>query len=253
VYVAGKTTSNTSFPAYAVVLFRPYQLYGCALNTPEFGFLAKLASDGTRIVWSGLLPGDGTSIDDCAGGSGSPAPIALASDGRGGVFAAGFNTSNHVVGMSRNNPMADDGDAFFAQIDGGGSVLYSTWMTLRAPVRGIATDRDGNLRVAGGAFLRQLSPARLPAEVDTRTQPVCAGTAVTLDARVAAAGDVGGVDFLVDGAWAGTAAPHAGVATWSALLAAGVHRVQVRYHGASPFDGAMSPVVHIPVHQAGLC
>ena len=252
VVVGGKTTSDGSFPALGAALFDPFQVYGCALNTPEFGFIAKLSPDGTRIAWSGLLPGDGTSIDDC-NSTGALAPTLLAADGTGGVYAAGFNTTNHYAAMSRNNPMAADGDAFFAQIDGTGAIRYSTWMTVRAPAQGIGVDREGNVRIAGGAFLRQLSPARLPAEVAPRREPVCTGAAVDLDARIAAAGDIGSVDFLIDGALAGTAALQAGVATLAASLPAGVHRIQVRYRGGAALDGASSTPTYLAVQQAGLC
>ena len=251
VYVGGKTTSNRSFPASGAVLFRPFQIYGCLLNTPEFGFISKLSPDGTRVLWSGLLPGDGTSIDDCGGND--IVPTVLANDGNGGVFAAGYDSSNHPVSMSRNNPIADDGDAFFAQIDGAGTVVYSTFISVRAPVRGIAVDHDGNVRVAGGGFLRQLSPNRVPVEVAARASPACADAPVTLDARVAAAGNVGNVDFLIDGALGATAQTYAGAASLATTLAAGVHRIQVRYQGNSPFNGARSPVLYLPVQQAGLC
>jgi len=252
VFVAGKTTSNTTFPAAGASLFRPFQLYGCNLNTPEFGFLAKLTPDGRRLAWSGLLPADGNSIDDC-GSSSEPQPVVLAADGRGGVFASGLASSNHTAAMSRNNPMADDGDAFFAAIDGSGAVLYSTWMTLRATVRALGADADGNVRVAGGSFLRQLSPGRLPIVVAPRAQPVCAGAPVDVDAEVAAAGGVGAVDFTIDGAAAGSASVRAGRATLTTTLPAGVHRIQARYRGASPFDGASSAISYLAVNQAGLC
>jgi hypothetical protein len=252
VFVGGKTTSNRSFPSAAVTLFAPFQLYGCSLNTPEFGFLAKLAPDGRRLAWSGLLPADGSNIDDC-GGSTPPQPVVLAGNARGGVFASGFASSNHSASMSRINPMADDGDAFFAEIDGNGAVVYSTWMTLRAVVRGIGVDTDGNVRVAGGAFVRQLSPARLPIVVAPRVQPVCAGATFDVDARVAAAGNVGTVDFTIDGAAAGTSSVRGGLATVTTTLAVGVHRIQARYRGATAFDGATSTVAYLAVHQAGLC
>jgi hypothetical protein len=107
--------------------------------------------------------------------------------------------------------------------------------------------------VAGGAFLRQLSPARLPIAVAPRVQPVCTGATFDVDARVAAAGGVGAVDFTIDGAAAGTAPVRAGVATLSTNLAVGIHRIQARYRGATAFDGATSAVAYLAVHQAGLC
>lgn len=252
VFVGGKTTSNLTFPSVGASLFRPYQLYGCALNTPEFGFLAKLTPDGRTLTWSGLLPADGSNVDDC-GSWDSPQPVVLASNRRGGVFASGLASSNHPASMSRANPMADDGDAFFAEIDANGTALYGTWMTLRDAVRGIGVDADGNVRVAGGAFLRQLSPARLPIVVAPRAQPVCTGAAFDVDARVAAAGGVGTVDFTIDDAAAGTAPVRAGVATLTTTLAVGIHRIQARYRGATAFDGATSTVAYVAVNQAGLC
>jgi hypothetical protein len=252
VLVGGKTTSNVTFPSYTVSLFRPFQLYGCNLDTPEFGFIAKLAPDGRRVVWSGLLPADGTSIDECTGRVAAPQPVVLALNGRGGVFAAGLASSNHTASMSFN-PMADVGDAFFTDIDADGTVAYSTWMTLRATVRAISVDVDGNVRIAGGAFLRQLSPARLPIEVAPRAQPNCTGASILFDARVAATGDVGAVDFTIDGVAAGSAPVRAGLATLSTTLRAGVHRVQGRYRGATPFDGTASAVAFFAVEQAGLC
>ncbi len=252
VYVGGKTTS-ASFPSFGGALPRPSPAgVICLLNTPEMGFIAKLASDGSRILWSGYLPAAGSELDECGAGL-VRAPVRISLDRGGGVAATGFgDPSIRLVNVSRN-ALANYGDAFFYAIDANGGLVYSTWYTVRAAIRGAALDSAGNLRVAGGSFLRQLSAGRFPVDVLPRISPACEDAPLPIDALVAAAGDIGSVSFRVDGVGAGTVGVRAGIATLSVPLARGVHRIDAMYSGATIFDGYVSPLVYLAVNQAGAC
>jgi hypothetical protein len=251
VYVAGKSTSP-DFPKGG--LFAPYVSSTCNLRTPELGFLAKLTSDGSGIVWSGSLPAAGSEIDDCGGGSAPHAPVSLALDAAGNAYVSGFTESgNRAVTMSSNAIQFDGGDAFFAQISTTGSIVYSTWLTLRDITRTMSVDSTGTVRIAGGAFVQTLRPGSVPVQVTLRTRPACANGAVTLDAQVIDAGDDGTVEFIVDGASIGIASVRAGTAALSAPLGAGIRRVRAVYRGSGPFHGQVSATVLLPVDQAGAC
>jgi len=249
-YVGGKTTTH-SFPQPGTAWPQVTALYECLLNTPELGFLAKLSPDGARLVWAGILPAAGDELDDC-GLSGRESPVSIAFDPGGNVLVAGASLpSNRLTTLSRNAMQPTDGDGFFAQVDGTGNLLYLSWLS--GGLDALAVDADGNARVAGNATVTQLSGGGLPVELAARSATGCAGTPLTLDAQVAAAGNNGTVDFQVDGAHVGSAGVQAGAASLSTPLANGVRRITATYHGAGPFDGYGSPTVYVAVDQAGAC
>ena len=248
-YVGGKTTTQT-FPHPGTAWPQVGVLYECLLNTPELGFLAKISPDGTSLLWSGLLPAAGNELDDCALG-GAEAPVSIAFDGAGNLFATGFSVpSNRSITLSRN-AMQSDGEGFFAQVDGAGNLLYLSWLS--GGTDALAIDADHNVRVAGYPSVTQLSAGMLPVEVGTRSATGCAGMPLVIDAQVAAAASNGTVDFQVDGAHVGSALVRAGAASLSTPLANGVRRITATYHGAGPFDGYSSLTIFVPVDQAGAC
>jgi hypothetical protein len=249
-YVAGKTTAY-SFPQPATAWPQVSALFECLLNTPELGFLAKLSPDGARLIWAGILPASGNELDDCTL-SGPESSVSIAFDPAGNVLAAGSSvSSDRVTTLSRNAMQPAGGDGFFAQVDGAGNLLYSSWLS--GGLDALAVDIDGNVRVAGNAALTQLSAGSLPVELAARSATGCAGVPLALDAQVAAAGSNGTVDFQVDGAHAGSASVRAGVATFATPLASGVRRITATYRGAGPFDGYPSLTLYVAVDQAGAC
>jgi hypothetical protein len=249
-YVGGKTTTY-SFPQPGTAWPQVVALYECLLNTPELGFLAKFSADGTRLLWAGLLPAAGSELDDCVL-NGGEAPVSIALDAAGNVLATGFSVpSNRPTTLSRNAMQPSDGEGFFAQVDGGGNLLYSSWLSGGSDA--LAIDPDQNVRVAGYPSVTQISAGGLPVEIAPRAPTGCAGTPLTIDAQVAAAGNSGTVDFQVDGAHVGSALVRAGAASLSTAVTNGVRRINATYHGAGPFDGYGSLTVHVAVDQAGAC
>ena len=249
-YVGGKTATS-SFPQPGTSWPQVSTLYECLLNTPELGFLAKIAADGTRLLWAGLLPAAGSELDDCDL-NGVEAPVSIALDGAGNVLATGYSIpSNRRTTLSRNAIQPVDGEGFFAQVDAAGNLLYLSWLS--GGTDALAIDPDRNVRVAGYPSVTQLSLGSLPVEIAARAPTGCAGTPLALDAQVAAAGNNGTVDFQVDGAHVGSALVRGGTASLSTLLGNGVRRITAMYRGAGPFDGYGSSALYVAVDQAGAC
>ncbi|HSV17750.1 MAG TPA: SBBP repeat-containing protein [Casimicrobiaceae bacterium] len=250
-YVAGKT-SGRSFPTAGVGWPVIGVIYECLLNTPEYGFVAKLSPDASLLQWSGLVAAAGDALDDCTwSGVEREAPLSLVTDGAGALYTAGYSVSSNRVTTLSRNAMQSYGDGFFAQIDVTGNLLYSTWVSGTA--NALALDAQRNVRVAGGALVQQLSAGDMPVRIDTRFAPNCAGVATTLDVRVAGAGDAGTVDIQVDGVSVGFSALRGGLATITAALANGVRRIAATYHGPGWFDGYASTPVYIAIDPAGAC
>lgn len=138
-YVAGQTSSATSFPTQS-----PYQ---AACNVPFGGtcsdaFVSELNATGAGLVYSTYL-----------GGSGSDSAQAIAVDASGAAYVAGstlstdFPTANALQGTAGGG-----GDAFVAKLAPGGSKLaYSTYLGGSGLDRafGIAVDSGGNAYVTG--------------------------------------------------------------------------------------------------------
>ena len=249
-YVAGKTTTST-FPQPGTTWPQVSVFYECLLNTPELGFMAKLSSDGAALQWSGLLPGAGNELDECAL-SGPEAPLSIAADASGNVFATGYSQpSNRGTRVSRNAIQPVDGDGFLAQVDAAGQLLYLTWLS--GGTDALAVDANQDLHIAGWAQLQRLSAGSLPVEVSLRGTVACASVPAVIDVHVAGAGESGTVDVLVDGTRIGTSPVHASLATLSGVLANGVHRIGAVYRGAGPFDGYSANAIYVAVDQAGTC
>ena len=258
--VAGKT-SSPNFPSYAA-----FGTYGgvtmdCLLWTPEFGFLAKLSPDGRQIDFSGYLPMDGGQLDDCDG-YGAFDPAKVATDAGGNVYVAGFTTASNRSFHATASAIIPDPTGYQTPIGNqllqvfsadGQRKLYSTALP-RSGAQGIAVDPWQNVIIANdNGGIQRLSPGALPIEVSTGANPLCAGQAASLVARVAASNDLGSVDFLVDGTSIGSASIVNGYATRTATLAVGIRKARAVYHGAGPFDGYSSPDLFFAVNQAGAC
>ncbi len=258
--VAGKT-SSPNFPSYGGA----FGAYGgvtmsCLLRTPEFGFLAKLSADGRQIVFSGYLPLDGEQLDDCDG-YGAFDPAKVATDAGGNIYVAGFTTASNRQFHATPGAIIPDPVGYQTAIGNqllqifsvdGQRRLYSTALP-RSGAQGIAVDPWQNVIIANDNGLQRLSSGTLPVDVSTGANPVCAGQAASLVARVAASNDLGSVDFLVDGISIGSASIVNGNATRTATLTVGIRKATATYHGAGPFDGYSSPDVYFAVNQAGAC
>lgn len=135
-YVGGSSDSD-DFPTTAGV-FRS-TCRGSGLG----GFVAKVAPDGSGLVYSGRL---------C--GSAHDEVLALAVDGAGNAYAGGVTGSDDFPAtdgaFQRDNGGGEDG--FLAKISADGStLLWATYLggTAADAVRGVAVDGEGNLFAAG--------------------------------------------------------------------------------------------------------
>ena len=138
VYVAG-TTQSGDFPVTSPVLPPPAQF-------PGEVFVAKLAPDGSTLIWATYIGGARTDV-----------ATDLAVDARGNVFVAGYTTSLDfptTSGAFRTSAPGDgiapDGFALKLNPQGTG-LLYSTYLGGIEDDRiyGLALDRDGNAYLAG--------------------------------------------------------------------------------------------------------
>lgn len=135
VYVAGFTNS-AAFPttAGAVQRFR---------NGAEDGFVAKLDSTGSTLVYSTYI-----------GGSASDAAVAIAIDKLGNAYVAGATQSTNfpVTARAFQRHYHGDNDAFIVKLDASGSALvYATYLggTGVDGSTAIAVDSDNRAYVVG--------------------------------------------------------------------------------------------------------
>jgi hypothetical protein len=136
-YIAGDTTSM-NFPTTGLQRSRAGS---------QDAFVAKIASDGSRLVYSTYLGG---SLDDHA--------AAIAVDASGTAYVTGSTWStNFPVMNAYQGSLAGGQDAFVARIAANGaSLLFSTYLggsggTIASPEagQGIALDAQGNAYIAG--------------------------------------------------------------------------------------------------------
>jgi hypothetical protein len=154
VYVTGSTASS-DFP-----LVNPYQAsYPGSFN----GFLTKVSADGSSLLYSTYL-----------GGNGSDQPSSIAVDGSGGVVVAGNTTSTNFPvnnayqsAVSPNQGGVSGNYGFVSKFSPDGATLvYSTylggnsnvafdcggtpcWPSPYSAVAGVAVDSNGNAYAAG--------------------------------------------------------------------------------------------------------
>jgi hypothetical protein len=137
-YVTGSTTSTaSSFP----VLVGP----DLTSNGSSDGFIAKVNSGGTALVYCGYI-----------GGSGSEEALAIALDAAGHAFVCGYTNSTQTTFPVKAGPdltyASGVYDGFAARVNAAGSALdYCGYIggTDTDTGRGIALDRSGNAWVTG--------------------------------------------------------------------------------------------------------
>jgi hypothetical protein len=262
IVVAGKTSSQ-DFPSYGSPSANLGGLYAtvCRLYSPEYGFVARLPADGSRLLFSYVLPMDGGQLDDCGGATDDYAPAKVALDAAGNIVVAGFTapTYRYVYGTPGavlpdpvGNESQNGNQVLWIFSPDGAQLRYGSVLP-QYNVRGLAVDRWQNIVVASGGALLRLSAGQLPVDVKISPYPPCAGTTTTLTALLPGANDSGTVDFIVDGTSVGSVNVTDSTAVKSLSLAVGVRRIKAVYHGAGPFDGHTSLNLAVPVNQAGAC
>jgi hypothetical protein len=107
-------------------------------------YVAKFSADGTQLLWSGYLGGDGAT-DDEMGWKG------LAVDATGDVYVSGYTMSSDFP-VTTATPHAGALDVFVTKIQSNGSqILWSRLLggTAEDWSSGIALDATGNLFISG--------------------------------------------------------------------------------------------------------
>lgn len=145
-YVAGITTS-ADFPTVA-----PFQAGNLESSARPTGFVAKLSSTGSALVYSSYLGGsggsDGSDIGDCAN--------AIAVDTDGNAYVAGQTSSTDFLVAAAFQPVnraaATGGTGFLSKLNTAGSALtYSTYLggSGSDSALAVAVDTLGDAYVAG--------------------------------------------------------------------------------------------------------
>jgi hypothetical protein len=130
-YVVGNTTSP-DFPSV-----NPLPVTGGGFDA----FVAKLAPDGTRLIYSTHL-----------GGSGGEEAFGMAIDGSGAAYVTGNTSSGDFPTMNALQPQLVDRDAFVVKIaPEGGAMIYGTFLGGHGWDRGydVAVDTAGAAYVTG--------------------------------------------------------------------------------------------------------
>ncbi|HLK61864.1 MAG TPA: SBBP repeat-containing protein [Bryobacteraceae bacterium] len=135
-YVAG-TTNSLDFPIVNAAQATRARAAGDGFDA----FLTKIASDGSKLVYSTYL-----------GGSGDDAATAVAVDSIGNAYIGG---STNLTDFPLVNPIpGGKGNTFAAKFDvTGQKVLLSTYLANTGPATALTLDPQGNLWVAGQAAL----------------------------------------------------------------------------------------------------
>ncbi len=255
VVVAGKTAATAIAHAGGFGDVAPYATRKCLIASPEVGFVAKLAPDGSRLAYFGFVPAYGTQLDQCRA-SGAPVPLRVLADETGDAVVVGTTSPyDREVDASGNalEPVAAGYGLLFVVAADGRTVRYATTFAGEG-AQDARRDRWGNLvTVDAVATLRVLAPQAVPIAVDVAPDPACAGQPVTIEARLAASFDLGSVTFFADGTRVGSAFVADGTARVATTLGAGVRRLTAAYAGAGLFDGYASPIRYVAVEQAGAC
>lgn len=220
-YVAGSSDASWGAPARA-------------FSGGTDGFCAKFGPDGAP-VWNTFL-----------GGGGFDAATGLAADASG-VYVSGYSDASWGVPVRAH---AGGDDAFAVKLDGGGALLWSTFLggAGNDAGNGIAVESGGIVHVAGAGDASWGAPVRpFTGASDAFVAEVDASGALTWHTFLGGAGEDRALAIAVDGA--GNAfVGGAGDATWGAPL---------RAHGpgfdgfAARLDGAGVLVWHTFLGGAG--
>jgi uncharacterized protein (TIGR03437 family) len=157
-YVAG-TTADSAFPVTAPV----FGTGGPDPGVLAFAFVAKIAADGSAVLYSRLLGGDGSGcqgVSSCTGYTFYTAPFAIAVDAGGNLTVAGTTLATNFPITA--NVYQTGGGAFVTRISADGSkMMWSTEIGIAPPpahypavssAQSIALDAVGNVYVAGSAL-----------------------------------------------------------------------------------------------------
>jgi hypothetical protein len=141
VFVAG-STSSTDFPTTPGALRRGYG------GGSSDGFVAKIAADGSRLLYSTYLAGGQNDL-----------VLSIAVDGSGNATVGGYSgstdfpTTPGALRTSRSGGFPDAADGFVAKLDPTGSrLIYSTYLGADGgtdEVIGVALDGQGRATVTG--------------------------------------------------------------------------------------------------------
>jgi hypothetical protein len=144
-YIAGTTTS-TDFPVTAGVL------QGASSFDTSSGFVAKLNTDGSALVYSTYLEGVGTSISGLAVDSSGTAYVAGASPAPSVGLPGGFQTTPDAIPPPVPAPQKNA--AFVVKLNSSGTALnYATLLggERNDGATALALDTAGNVYVTGGS------------------------------------------------------------------------------------------------------
>jgi hypothetical protein len=121
-----------------------------AYNASSDAFAAKLDSSG-NLIWNTFL-----------GGSGSDEGSAIAVDGSGNIYVAGYSYATWGSPVRAYCAGCPDSDAFAAKLDSSGSLTWNTFLGGGQSDQGsaIAVDGDGNVYIAGSSYAAWGSPVR---------------------------------------------------------------------------------------------
>jgi hypothetical protein len=242
----------------------------------EIGFIAKLRADGSD--WQFVAPigaYHGNLLAELFSAYGDAAPIKVAVDGNGGIYAAGTARSADSLPVLTNipgvNAVGGFNYAFIMKLSPDGSrQIYSTVLG-GGVATGLALDGFGNAYVAGykagpplingeirssgdydvsSVFVAKLNDQVAPLILATDHNPGTAGQPVDLVARLADSRYAGTIEFRNGAQVVGTVATSAGSAMLPLTLAAGIYRLSAVFHGGGPFDGIAVPELVQVINQA---
>lgn len=152
-YITGLTDS-ADFPSV-----RPLPSDFCAPGegvTSRDSFVAKLAADGSRLIYS-----------TCLGGNQEDHGLAIAVDGSGAGYVGGrtfscdFPIANAFAPTCQDNTANGASEAFLAKFTpDGASLAYSTYFggSGHGEVTGVAVDSSGAAYITGSEFVTKLTP-----------------------------------------------------------------------------------------------
>ena len=193
-YVTG-TTNSTTFPGVGAGSIQPTPpiVFPAGFN----GFVTKLNPQGTAVVYSTYLNGDGTST--------SGQTIAVDAAGNAVVVGMTNSTTFPGTGASSAQAMSAGGsDAFVTKLNASGSaILFSTFLggTAADNGTGVALDSAGSIYVTGSTGSSSFTGVG-PGSLQPTNTTTSFLTKLTAAGAVVYSMFLGGTDVAVDGAGA---------------------------------------------------
>jgi FG-GAP-like repeat/Bacterial Ig-like domain (group 3)/Putative Ig domain len=266
VVVGGKTaTCNfTGSGAFQIGVDFPQ---GQLLVDREFGFVAKLAADGSRWNFVAAIGAGGGNLVR-GRESADPSPVKVAVNQTGAIYAAGstvYSTSlplggavfdpscSCVVSGQPSLAFSAGGGAFLMKVAPDGRSLSYSVVLGSGVATGLTLDNFGAAYVAGyggSAFVAKVVSQNAPVVLSSTSTPGVAGQSVILEAKVGDARWPGSIEFR-DGAQLLATVPVAGsTATFNTTFPVGIHRLNAVFRGSGPFANAAAPEVVQVINQA---